>query len=422
MKRVVVVGAGGQGGPCASILARDKDVAEIVLGDIDLDLANEIQEKIKSDKITTLKVDAGKIEDIARAAKGADVIINLTLTAFNSNIMKAALKSGACYVDTSFGEPSLLNILARDNILSQIIKKQPLELDNEFKKAGLTALVGCGGAPGIVNILARYVCDKLDRVDEIHIRLGGGHTEKSKEVASVWDPGWSPFRALWGCAVEPTVFEDGEYKKYPIFSGCEEYNFGDPVGLALISYHQHQEPITLPHFIGKGIKYAGYKNTVDPLVAAFIKMGFATPEAVDVKGVKVIPRDVLLKLVRRPVNSFLIEDENTAKLPLKFAGVFCVLEIKGAKSGEEVTYKVSWPFSLFKSAEEKLEFYRKFGTTNIAVALPAIVGAKMCVEGYASKGVIAAECLDPIKFLKRMADMGCPVKFHETLSKETSIL
>jgi len=37
-------------------------------------------------------------------------------------------------------------------------------------------------------------------------------------------------------------------------------------------------------------------------------------------------------------------------------------------------------------------------------------------------GVIGPECLDPIKFLKRMADMGRPVKFHGTLSKEISIL
>ena len=36
-KKVLIVGAGAQGAPCASILARDKDVSEIVLGDIDLD-------------------------------------------------------------------------------------------------------------------------------------------------------------------------------------------------------------------------------------------------------------------------------------------------------------------------------------------------------------------------------------------------
>ncbi|MCD6599674.1 MAG: saccharopine dehydrogenase NADP-binding domain-containing protein, partial [Dehalococcoidia bacterium] len=95
MTKVLIVGAGAQGGPCASILARDKDVSEIVLGDIDLELANKVKQKIKSAKITPVKVDAGRVEDIERAARGVDVIINLTVTAFNSNIMKAALKSGA---------------------------------------------------------------------------------------------------------------------------------------------------------------------------------------------------------------------------------------------------------------------------------------------------------------------------------------
>jgi len=94
MKKVLIVGAGGQGGPCASILARDKDVTEIVLGDIDIELANKAKNKIKSEKITTVKLDAGKVEDIERAAKGMDVIINLTLPRFDINVMKAAVKAG----------------------------------------------------------------------------------------------------------------------------------------------------------------------------------------------------------------------------------------------------------------------------------------------------------------------------------------
>jgi len=32
--KVLVLGAGGQGGPCASILARDKEITEIVLADM----------------------------------------------------------------------------------------------------------------------------------------------------------------------------------------------------------------------------------------------------------------------------------------------------------------------------------------------------------------------------------------------------
>jgi len=417
--KILIVGAGAQGGPCASILARDKNVSEIVLGDIDIDLVNKVKEKIKSDKITATRVDAGKVDDIERAARGADAIINLTLTAFNENIMQAALKSGAHYVDTSFGEPSLLDICARDNILAQIIKKQPLAFDNEFKEAGLTALVGCGGSPGVTNILTRYICDKLDRVDEIHIRDGEKFLE-TEDVVKGWEPTWSPFRTFWGYAVEPAVFENGEYRKYPIFSGCEEHNFPDPVGTVLISYHQHQETITLPHFIGKGVKYVGFKYTVDPLLGAMIKMGFANPEPVDVKGMKVVPRDVLLELTPHPSNAFLAEDEKTVKLPPTYAE-FSDIEIKGEKSGESMRYKIWWPASLSTNAEERCEIYRIFGATNIGVALPAIVGAKMCVQGLTEKGLVSSECLDPIKFLKMVAEMGVPLKFNETLSKQVSV-
>jgi len=418
--KVLIVGAGAQGGPCASALTRDSDTSEIILGDIDFDLANKVKEKIASEKITAVEVDAGNVEDIEKAAKGVDVIINLTLTAFNPNVMKAALKVGAHYVDTSFGEPSLMDIRARDNILAQIIEKKPLELDCEFRDAGLTALVGCGGSPGVVNVLTRYVCDKLDRVDEIRIRLGRKNMTPSTEVAIAWVPTWSPFRALWGYAVEPTIFEDGEYKKYPIYSGYEEYHFPKPVAMIPLVYHQHQEPITLPHFIGKGVKYCDFKYTVDSKAGTLIKTGFASSDPVDIKGVKVAPIDVLMKLVRHPVDTFLTEDENTVKLPVKTLGRVAI-EVKGGKEAEQIEYKVVYPLSLFETPEEKLELYKKFGASNIYVSLPAIVGAKMCVEGSAERGVIAAECLDPIKFLKLMASMGASVKFQEVCSKQVSI-
>jgi len=409
-KKVLVIGAGAQGAPCASILARDKDISEIVLGDIDLDLANKVRKKIRSDKITTIKLDAGKIEDIEIAAKGADVIINLALIRFNANIMKAAVRTGAHYVDAAFGEP----------IWSQLAEKQPLEFDDEFKKAGLTALIGCGCSPGITNVLARYICDKLDRVDRIYIMDGTSSLKETKEVVTTWEPDWCPEIALTDYAAKPLVFENGEYKEYPPFSSCEEYNFPAPVGPTLVCYHSHEEAAMLPRFIGKGVKDVWFKFPVDPIAGAIIKLGLVSSEPLDVKGVKVAPRDVLLKLVRRPVEDFLTEDENTAKFPSRFIEPI-VMEIKGIKSSEDVKYTISWLYSIFTNTEEKLEFYKKFGTTNISVALPAIVGAKMCMEDNIDRGVIAPECLDPIKFLKIMSDMGAPVKFHEVLSKEVFI-
>jgi len=410
MRKVLIVGAGGQGGPCASILARDKGVTEIVLGDIDIELANRVKNKIKSDKITAVKLDAGKVEDIRSAARGVDAIINLTLIQFNANIMKAAVENGAHYVDSATGDP----------VWTQLTKGQPLELDSEFKKAGLTALIACGGSPGVTNVLARYASDKLDRVDEIRVRLGGKPLEEPKEVVSAWDPGWAPEVALTDYALPPGVFENGKHRVYPIFSGCEEYVFPDPVGPVVVTHHAHEESVTLPRFIGKGIKYCDFKYPLDPIAGALVKMGFAERKAIDVKGAKVMPLDVVMKLVHHPVDTFLGEDENAAKLPLE-AVELCVVEIRGAKAGENITYKLSWPYHLFTTVEEKMKMYQKFGTTRIAVALPASVGARMCVAGEAERGVIAPECLDAKRFLKRMADAGAPVQFEEICSKEVSV-
>ena len=417
MTRVLVIGAGAQGGPCASILARDHDASEIVLADVNLELVRRVAKRVGSDKIATVKLDAGNVDDVVRAAEGADVIINLTLTAYNMIIMEAALRSGANYVDTSFGEPTLLDIRAKDNILAQIIEKRPISFDKEFKDAGLTAILGCGISPGMVNVITRFVCDKLDTVDKIRIRLGDRPMNPSNEVVSAWAPTWSPFRALWGYAVEPTIFEDGQYKKYPLFACPEEYHFPDPVGSILLTYHQHQEPITLPHFIGKGVTYCDFKYPLDTLAGAFVKMGFASPDTVDVGGVKVVPREVLLKLVRPPVNAFLTEDESSSKLPPR--EVYCtVVEVEGTHSGEKVQYTVSTPWPSLITPEEKTSVYEKLGTTMIDVALPAVVGAKICVKGADEKGVICAECLDPGTFLKMTTELGAPVKLHETVARE----
>jgi len=409
MKKVLIVGAGGQGGPCASILARDKDISKIVLGDIDLDLANKVKDKIKSDKITTIKVDAGKIEDLKRAASGADAIINLTVPRFNMNIMKAALQNGAQYVDTALDYPTI----------AQLAEKKPLEIDNEFKKAGLTALIGCGATPGVSNVLVKYVCNKLDQVDAICIRCSGKILKKPKDIISAWSSGWSPETAITDYAEEPIVFEDGEYKRYPPFSGREEYNF-EPFGKVLLSYHLHEEAAMLPRFIGKGVKYVDFKYPVNVQAGTLVALGFASDKAMDVKGAKVSPLDVLVKLVRPPVNGFFTEEE-PIKLPIDSVQIMSI-RVTGVKSGEDIEYTISYPYNLPATMEERLEIYRKFGTMNINVALPAIVGAKMCVEDDAGRGVIGPECLDPIKFLRMMANMGRPVKLHETLSKEAPIL
>ena len=182
MKNVLVIGAGTQGGPCASILAGEESIEEIRLGDIDLALAQKAADKIGSSKVKPIKLDAGKKEMIAAAARGVDVIINLTHLKFNDVIMEAALAAETHYVDTA----------SSTEFLEDWISGEELKYDREFKAIGKTALAGIGFAPGIANILTRHACDQLDRVEKIIIRVGRKSPSASNEVVSAWKPTWSP--------------------------------------------------------------------------------------------------------------------------------------------------------------------------------------------------------------------------------------
>jgi len=390
-------------------LSRDPECTEIVLADIDTELLEKVSEKIGSGKVTTMRVNAGRLGDLLKAAEGADAVINLTHIRFNSNIMEAAWKSGAHYVDTA---------LNYEGIWKQLVENKPLEFDEEFKKEGLTAVIGCGGSPGITNVLITYLCDNFDRVESIRLLLGGRSLKESEDVIETWEPSWSPEIALEDYASEVDIFKDGKFTKVPPFSGVEEYIFPEPVGPMLVSWHCHEEPVMLPRFIGKGVRYVDFRYPVNKVVGALIKLGFARDETVEVRGVKVLPRDVLMSLVRRPVNTFLTEDESTVATPSQYAG-FMIVEVEGDKAGEKMSGTIIRRSGM--SVEEKLEIFRRWRTTKVGVATPAIVAAKMSLKGEAERGVVAPERLDPNRFLKNMADMGLPIKFQMTLSKNVII-
>jgi saccharopine dehydrogenase-like NADP-dependent oxidoreductase len=407
MKKILVVGAGGQGGPCASVLSRAEDVSEIRLGDINVELAQNVADKIGSRKVKPLKLDASRREDISDAAADVEAIINLTLIDFNDTILAAALEASCHYIDTACDY----------SYLRHLVEGAPLKFDDEFKKLGKTALMGCGATPGMSNVLIRYLCDQLDKIDKIYLRCGYAEFGEPAEVVSAWDPGWSPEIALADFAELPMIFENGQYKTVPIFSRAENYQFPEPFSRILIASHSHEEPYTLPYYIGKDVQEVDFKYPVDPLAGAFVKMGFADDNEIDVKGVKVVPRDVLMKLVPRPANTFLSETEASIDASRDF-GWIMEITVNGSKNGEERSHCLTDLTILDKDTKRNL--YRTFGTSHIGVALPAVAGARMCLQGDTGSGVISSECLDPAIFFKKMAAMGLPLAFEEKITKQLS--
>ena len=396
--RVTLVGTGVQGSAIALILSRIPEVAEIVCSDINYSRAKKVAKKLQSEKIRTERVDASDPEDLLRVSKESDVIINATPTKFNPGIMEAALKGGSHYVALASGDPL-----------------RELELSRRWEDAGLSAVIYQGG-PFVMNVLVRLAADELDRVDEIRLRFGW-KSSGMKEATHAWSPAWCPEEALAEWTNEPLIYENGRFKRAPTFSGMEIYEFPKPMGEVELCFVDYEPVYTLPRFIGKGVRYVDCKIPPDRAAKALIEMGFTSVELIRVGDVEVVPRDVLLALTPQPADTcieLLAKPEDLKEIRFERDVLICFLaEVKGEKAGEGIT-RTFYRISSFS------ENFKKFGTPWAEVALPASLTTLMLASGeIESKGVIPPECLDPRKFLKRLADWG--IMFEENCSSKHSI-
>ena len=371
--KVLIVGCGAQGKVISTYLAQSQEVSEILLGDLNQEVCKRHVDRVRSSKLSTHRIDAGKVDDIALLGKQVDIVVNAVPPRFNLILMDAAIKSCAHYVDLAFGPPY------------DMFERQ-MERNEAFKKAQRTALLCAGSSAGITNVLAAHAANELDGVKSIRLRLGD--LLDSKELISTW----SPETMLGDMAEEPIVFENGKYKRVPPFSGAEVFHFPGPVGPQPAFMHVHEEAITLPRFIGKGISYLDIKlGTPDmPLIKSLVNLGLCSSDPIDVDGARVIPRNVLLRLfpptptpeeIEKKIETGVINDAHQCY----------VVEVVGNKGDRTVTYTyVVTPPSL-RRVQKMMPgaTHESFLTGTSAAIFTEILG-----EGKIdAKGVIVPECL-----------------------------
>jgi len=395
--KILVVGYGAQGSVICTELVKSPEVSEVICAGRNLEKAKRFANWLKSEKLSPRRVDASNPDELLKVAEGVDVVVNAALPRFNLKIMDAALKSGAHYLDLALGSPPPF-----EEALSS-----ELALSGKFKDAGLTALINTGVSPGITNVVAREAADRLDHVEEIRIRWFG--SVESEETISLWSP-----ETMWiDMKLEPIVYENGELKKVPPFSGEEIYKFPEPIGPQTVVHHHHEDVLTLSRFIGKGLKYVDFKaGGPDLFIAkALFQLGMLDDKPIDVKGTKVAPLDVLCALTP-PVLS-LEEMERKIKAGMKITEEeHFLVEVKGQKEGEETRYKFHW-YSSFHEVYEKLP---GASVLSYLTGIPAAIFTKMLGrEDIKTKGVIPPECLEPEArktFLAELAKKG--IIIHES--------
>jgi lysine 6-dehydrogenase len=377
---VVVVGGGGLTGQCAVWDLAESGVFDRVrVADLDPALAQAARRAPGHAQVTAHTLDVRDRAALVELLRGARVCVNAVQYSLNLDVMEGCLAAGAEYLD--FGG------------LFHTTKKQ-LQLHDRFRTAGLLAIPGMGQVPGISNILAAAACEDLVSVDSIMIRDGWkDFTQGAPPVVFTW----SPSTFLDEMVLPAMVWQDGAYREMPAMSGGEEYEFPEPIGRTRLYRTLHSEPATFPDSFGpKGLRHCEWREggpgiDVLELLAA---IGFGSDRPVEVRGVPVAPKEVLLAVLKREKllgypRDVKVEDREIVDV-----------EVRGRNSSGSVTRHA---YAGFRSKPEW-----GVAATEIAVGVCGSIAAILIAQGKAiGKGVIPPELsMPPGPFRQMLAARG----------------
>src|SRR5260221_6884876 len=284
MQIIVLGGAGAMGRIAVRTLTEFSDVDQITIADYNEERAHEVVAALASSKLEVKQIDVNDEERLRKLLHGADAVLNAVEYVYNLPVLRACIQEKVHYADLG----GLFHMT-----------RKLMDLSAEAEAAGITAIVGMGGTPGITNLLARAAVDQLDSVDSIRVQLGCSDNTPSK--APLVAP-YSIRTILDEFTKEPQVFQDGTWYPQKPLSWEEEMVFPLPIGRATATYSLHSECATFPvSFRDKGIRHVSFKiafpSDFMTKLKFLVDLGFGSEEPIDVRGVKVSPREALARLL-----------------------------------------------------------------------------------------------------------------------------
>lgn len=282
--KIVQLGAGLQGIATALDLAKNDGMSEVVLADADLARAEYVaklcNEKYNKDKVKAVKCDVSDFDALVSLIKGCDLVINNVNYYFNCHIMEACLEAGVNYADIG-------------GLYVETIKQ--VKYNDKFKDAGLLAIIGIGGTPGVTNVCARWAADQLDTVESIDIACGCDDWSGSKKALEVT---YAIETIMDEFYMKPIQYLDGEYVEVAPRSGGEMISYAQPIGEMFSYYIMHSEVGTLPEvYKSKGIKNCtfriGFPDSVKEKLEFLHGLGFSRSDIVKMGDSEIKPVKVL---------------------------------------------------------------------------------------------------------------------------------
>ena len=369
--------------------AEDPDVTRVTGADIDMAKLEESAKYVNNSKFDITELSVLDHDKLVETMKDYDLVIHGTASRFSMNALKAAMEAKINLVDLAGGG-----------------YPQEGEIYEEVKKAGITAIPGCGIDPGLIDVLSGQAVDILDKAESVMFACGGLPKDPKPPL---------DYKIVFGGTKMPVrpglvpMIEKGKQIQMDRYSEVEEilvdgikpmeaFTDGYPSSLLKLCIEKGVQ-----NFRGKTIRYEGF---VDKIL--FLDdLGLIGTDPVDYEGKEVVPRELFHKIIY-PLIKF-----DTEKGDRDLTVLF--VRVEGIKDGNETS--ISY---------EMVDYYdEENGVTSMAktTGFSAALMARMLGRGAITKKgiqwpvrVILGDLFEEL--LSKLRERGVEITETVTTSRE----
>ncbi|TRX22195.1 saccharopine dehydrogenase family protein [Flavobacterium franklandianum] len=351
MTNIIVLGAGMVGSAMAADLSKKHSVT---LADLSIQRLEYIKEK--HPKIGVLQVDVCDKENLLSILKDFDLVVCAVPGFLGFETIKTVIEAGKNVVDISF------------------FPENALELDALAKAKGVTAIVDCGVAPGMHNIILGYYNEKL-KLTDFETLVGG--LPKLKKWPFNYKAPFSPIDVIEEYTRPARYVKNGKIITREALTDCELVEF-DKVG-TLESFNSdglRSILFTMPHIKNmkeKTLRYPGHVEYIKVLKDS----GFFSEKKILVNGASISPIDFTSKILFNEWKLGETEEELTVMR----------ITLKGTNTKGEIEEVVYNLYDEYCPETQTSSMARTTGYTATAVA-------NLFLEGlFTEKGVFPPELI-----------------------------
>lgn len=346
---ILVLGCGLVGRPMVMDLAKD-DSFNVSVADFSEKNLDKLPGGLPVSKIVQ---DLGNIGELRNLLTGYDMVLNAVPGHLGFLTLKETIGAGKNVVDIAF------------------YPEDPFLLDDLAKQKQVTAIVDCGVAPGMSNLLAGYVNSLLDKTKSILIYVGG--LPVVREYPYEYKAGFSPADVIEEYTRPARYIENGHMVIRPALSDAEYVNFpriGTLEAFNSDGLRSLMHTLQVPDMKEKTLRYPGHIEKI----LVLRESGFFSQEYIEINGAKIKPIDFTSKL--------LFHSWELRKSDVDFTVMKVVVE--GEKNNERLRYT----YDLIDYCDEQAGIHSMARTTGYT----ATTAVRMLAKGmYNRKGIIPPE-------------------------------